>query len=135
MKMLSQKISSFPYTFLSHCFSLLSPLWNYWSLLKHIFVEYNWKSKTWTVLFGYPNQYTGLSNGLDTSLQGPSGTKLPRLNICRSTILSSKTARQIWHNHPFSQRNKTTKEQWGGVEKSGVDKIWKRGVGNIGGSS
>ena len=29
----------------------------------------------------------------------------------------------------------TQKEQWGGVEKGGVDKIRKRGVGNRGGSS
>ena len=43
----------------------------------------------------------------------------------------------MWHNHPFSQRNKTTERAvgvgvGGNMEERGLGKIWKREVGNIG---
>ena len=43
----------------------------------------------------------------------------------------------MWHNHPFSQRNKTTERAvgvgvGGNMDERGLGKIWKRGVGNIG---
>ena len=41
------------------------------------------------------------------TLEGPSGTKVPRLNMCRSILLLSKIAYQMWRDHPFSQRNRT----------------------------
>ena len=31
-----------------------------------------------------------------------------RLDMCTSRISLSKIAHQMWHDHPFSQRNKTT---------------------------
>ena len=40
-------------------------------------------------------------------MQGFSGNKVPRLDMCRSIISSKK--HQMCHNHPFSQRNKETK--------------------------
>ena len=40
--------------------------------------------------------------------QSPSGSKVPMLNMCRSISSSSKIAHQMWHDHPFSQRNRTT---------------------------
>ena len=43
-------------------------------------------------------------------LQGPSGTEVPKPNICISIISLSKIAHQMWHNHPFSQRNKRTEK-------------------------
>ena len=64
------------------------------------------------------------------SHQGPSGTKEPRFDMCRSIILS-KIAHKMWHDHPFSQRNKTTEramevgiggdreEEGEGLEKGG----------------
>ena len=45
--------------------------------------------------------------------QGPSGTKVPRLDMCRSAISLSKTTRQIWHHYPFSKRNLATKKAVG----------------------
>ena len=59
----------------------------------------------------------------------------------RTSIISlSKISYQIWPDHPFSQRNRTTERAvgWGGgVEvtgKGGWTKFEKRGgVGNIGG--
>ena len=60
--------------------------------------------------------------------------------MCRSIF--SKIAHQMWHDHPFSQRSRTTKRTVGmgvggdrGVRQ--LDKIWKRGgrgVGNIAGA-
>lgn len=41
--------------------------------------------------------------------QGPSGTKVPRVDMCRSIISLSKITYNMWCDHPFSQRNKTTK--------------------------
>ena len=35
--------------------------------------------------------------------QVPSGTKVPRLDMCRSILSLSKTAHQMWHDHLFSQ--------------------------------
>ena len=46
---------------------------------------------------------------LETLLQDPSDTKVPRLNICRSIISLGKIKHQKWRNHLFSQRNKITK--------------------------
>ena len=39
--------------------------------------------------------------------QGPSDTKAPRLDICRSMLSLSKTVHQMSRDHPFSQRNST----------------------------
>ena len=64
--------------------------------------------------------------------QGPFGSKYkstkvlkePRLNMGRSIISLSKIAHQMWHNHPFSQRNKTIERAVGWwlkvTEKEGV---------------
>ena len=71
--------------------------------------------------------------------QGPSGAKVSRLDMCRSMISLGKIAYQMWHNYPFSQRNK--KKIAAGVRteddgEGGLDKISKRGgVGNVLGSS
>ena len=59
--------------------------------------------------------------------QGPSGTKVARLDMCRSIISLSKIVHQMWYDHPFSLRNKTT-ERAVGVEvgdnrERGLDKI------------
>ena len=37
--------------------------------------------------------------------QGPSGTKVAGLDMCRSIIPLRKIAHQMWRDHPFSQRN------------------------------
>ena len=52
--------------------------------------------------------------------------------MCRSTLSLSKIAHQMWHDHPFSQRNRTT-ERVAGVGWTKFGK--RRGLGNIGGSS
>ena len=41
--------------------------------------------------------------------------KVLRVDICRSLISLSKIAHQMWHDHPFSQRSKTTETavRWG----------------------
>ena len=66
--------------------------------------------------------------------------KVPRFDMCTSMISLSKIAHQMWREHPFSQRNMTT--EWavgvgvGGNRElggEGLGKIWKKGVGNIGG--
>ena len=62
-------------------------------------------------------QSTGLSETccIKNTHQGPSGTNAPRLD-------------QMWHDHPFSQRNRTTErtvgwelgnQEVGGFEKGG----------------
>ena len=63
-------------------------------------------------------QSTGLSETccIKNTHQGPSGTNARRLD-------------QMWHDHPFSQRNRTTERtlgwelevtrKWGGFEKGG----------------
>ena len=38
--------------------------------------------------------------------QGPCSAKVPKLNMCRSTIVLSKTTHQMWSNPLFSQRGK-----------------------------
>ena len=48
-----------------------------------------------------------LSNSVNTH-QSPSGSKVPRLDMCRSILSLSKIAHQIWHDQPLSQRNRTT---------------------------
>ena len=74
--------------------------------------------------------------------QGPSGTKVPRLDRYRSRISLSQVTHQMWCDPPFIKKNKTTKRaamgmKVGGNVKEGgtLDKIGKRIVGNIGGSS
>ena len=63
-----------------------------------------------------------------------------RINIYRSIILSEIT-HQMWNvlGHPFSQRNKTSKNSTGVKEGSNRKRGWAKskrdGVGNIGGSS
>ena len=55
--------------------------------------------------------------------------KVLRLDICTSMISLSKIAHQMWRDHLFSQRNKTTEWAVGvGVEgnrEGELDKIWK----------
>ena len=51
--------------------------------------------------------------------------------MCRSILLLHKIAHQMWHDHPFSQRNMTTERAlgmrvWGDREVGGVGKTWKR---------
>ena len=46
-------------------------------------------------------------------VQGPSITKVPRLDMCRSIISLSKIAYQMCCDHPFSQRSKTTERAVG----------------------
>ena len=70
----------------------------------------------------------------DKTQQGPSGTMVPRLDMCRSTISLCKITHQKWCDHPFSQRNKTTKRAVGmkvGGVGLGLDRNWKRRIGNI----
>ena len=57
--------------------------------------------------------------------------------MCRSIISLSKTAHQMWHNHPFSERNNETERALGlGLEAAGKGDRTKLekggGVGNIG---
>ena len=67
--------------------------------------------------------------------QGPSGTKVPRLEMFRSILSLIKTAHQIWLDHQLSQRNKTTERAVGvGVGGDsevrggdGIGQILKRG--------
>ena len=66
--------------------------------------------------------------------QGPSGTRLLRLDMRRSIISLSKLTDQMWCNHPFSQRNKATEkavEVEGGDDGDGQTKFEKGGVGSI----
>ena len=42
-------------------------------------------------------------------VKGHSRTRVPRLNIYRSIISLSEIAHQMWNDHLFSQRNKTSK--------------------------
>ena len=56
----------------------------------------------------------------------------PRLDMCRSILTLSKIAHQMWHDHPFSQRNRTLKRLVGvGLEVTGkweeVGKILEKG--------
>ena len=70
--------------------------------------------------------------------QGRSGAKVPRLDIYRSIISLSEIAHPMWHGHSFSQRDKKSKIAGGEGWKQqieGLDKIFKRWEGNIGGSS
>ena len=56
--------------------------------------------------------------------------------MCRAIISLSKITHLLWRDHPFSQRNKKTKAAMGwsleAMGEGGLDKIRKRGVGNIG---
>ena len=56
--------------------------------------------------------------------------KVLRIDMCKSLIFLSKMAHQMWGDHPFSQRNKTTEREVG--MRVGVD--WKAGgKGVVGG--
>ena len=61
--------------------------------------------------------------------------KVLRLDMCRSIISLTKITHQMWRDHPFSQRNKTTERAvrlgaGGSKEREGeLSKIWKRGEG------
>ena len=53
--------------------------------------------------------------------------------MCRSILSLSKIAHQMWCDHPFSQRNRTTGVGVGGDKEFGVrelDKIGKNGGGD-----
>ena len=50
---------------------------------------------------------------LTWSSQGPSGTKVPRLAMCRSILSLGKTAHQMWCDHSFSQKIMTTERATG----------------------
>ena len=63
--------------------------------------------------------------------------KVLRLDMCTFMISLSKIAHQMWRDHPFSQRNKTTEwadgvvtggDREGGMWAGGesLDKTWKR---------
>ena len=58
-----------------------------------------------------------------------SGTNVPRFNIYRSIISLSEITHQMWHDYPFSQRNKPSKiaveVKVGGNGEEGLDKILK----------
>ena len=41
------------------------------------------------------------------------GIKIPRLDVCRFIIILSIIAHQMWRDHSFSQRNKTTEKAVG----------------------
>ena len=45
--------------------------------------------------------------------QGRSGIKIPRLDMCRFIIILSIIAHQMWRDHSFSERNKTTEKAVG----------------------
>ena len=46
---------------------------------------------------------------------------VPRLDMFRSILSLSKTAHQMWHHHPFSQRNRATETTVGiGVWRQGL---------------
>ena len=67
-------------------------------------------------------------------IKDPSGTKVPRLGMCRSIISLTNKAHQILHIHLFSQRNKTSGKAVGvGVgcyrETGGVEQKLKIGEG------
>ena len=77
---------------------------------------------------------------LDTLLH-KTNLKVVRPDMCRSIILLSKITHQMWRDHTFCQRNKTTEGVvgvgLGGDRGSGAvgQSLKKEGVGNIGGSS
>ena len=74
--------------------------------------------------------------------QGPFGTKVRRLDMCRSILSLHKIAHQMWPDHSFSQINRATERTMGvGVRDetevggSGWTKFEKVVVSNIGGKS
>ena len=81
MKIVSLTVLSFTTTALSHCFSFLSAFFilSHFKIIRGIMklltatstnflLKCNWKKKTWKMFFERPNRYTGLPNGLNTSL-------------------------------------------------------------------
>ena len=62
--------------------------------------------------------------------QGPTSTKVPRLDMCRSILSLSKIAHQMWCDYSFSQRNRTT-ERTVGVEVRGDREVGERRLEKI----
>ena len=58
-------------------------------------------------------------------LQGPSGIKVPSLDMCQSMLSLSKIAHPMLCDHPFCQRNRAT-------ERVGVGVGGDREVGEVG---
>ena len=54
-----------------------------------------------------------LESLLQKTHQGVSGTRVPRLDMFKSILSSSKIAHQMCCDHPFSQRNRTTERTVG----------------------
>ena len=47
--------------------------------------------------------------------------------MCRSIILLSKIAHQLWHDHPFSQRNRIKERARGGGWEGRMEATRKQG--------
>ena len=82
----------------------------------------------------YVSDLSKLDTLLHKHIAISSSTEVSRLNMFRSIILLVKITYQMWHHHPFRQRNKTTKRAVGlqgwRWQVWGWNKIWKRRVGN-----
>ena len=61
----------------------------------------------------YVSDHSKVDALLHNTHQGPSGTKVPRRDICRSILSLSKIAHQMWRDNPFSQRKRTTEKTVG----------------------
>ena len=68
--------------------------------------------------------------------------KVLRLNMCTSMISLNKIAHQLWHDHPFSERDKTTewavgvrvgRNRRGGQNLKKVGRQYREGLHKIGG--
>ena len=55
---------------------------------------------------------------------------LPRLDMCRSILSLRKIAHQMWRDHPFSKRNRTT-ERTVGVRVRGDREVGERELDEI----
>ena len=112
----------YKYIFLYGCISLLTP-----ECLVCVFVC------PWYQIRVPAKSHMCKTSVKDTLLR-KTHVKVLRLDMCRSMMSVTKIAYQLWNDHPFSQRNKTTEgAAWVGA---GDVKIWKwggGGVGNIGG--
>ena len=60
-----------------------------------------------SIKYNLVNLICGLLDDYMISHQGLSGTKVARLDMCRSILSVKKKAHQMWRDHPFSQRNRT----------------------------
>ena len=104
MKTLSLTVSSFALTSLFHCFSAFLYSKPFRNITMHceiidrhfnvFFVEIqlkkgNLKSVLWVLEFGHPNRYTGLPNGLNTSLINGFDSGLTTINcgISQGSVL------------------------------------------------